>query len=193
MSVLKSLVDNTRTDKNTRHCYLDIYEQLFSPIRQSAKNILEVGIRDGGSLKLWYDFFPNATIYGVDTMEEVKEIWSEIKKPRIKILPHDAYDLNFLHAFTSSGTRFDMLLDDGPHTLDSMLFFAANYSPLLTPTGVLVIEDIPDPAWLPKIAAAFPERFRPYLQIADLRTPQRGVHDDILMILDMSRVSAPVS
>jgi hypothetical protein len=188
-NVLKSLVDNVRTDKNTVHYYLDTYEQLFKPMRETAKNVLEIGVRDGGSMKLWHDYFPNATIYGIDNMENMYSgVWPEIIKPRIKLLmPFNAYDTNLIHTFKSSGTQFDMLLDDGPHTLESMLFFAEHYTPLLTQTGVLIIEDVQEFDWIPKIVAAFPERFRPFVQVVDLR-PVHGRYDDLLVILDMNKV-----
>ena len=70
---LKELVDNSLTDKEKSHGYLDLYEKLLCNKKISAKNILEVGIGDfnlknGGSIKLWYDYFVNATIYGIDIL-----------------------------------------------------------------------------------------------------------------------------
>ena len=61
---LKSIVDNELTDKNTQHTYLDLYQRLLSKKSDTAKNVLEVGIGVGGSIKMWHDFFPNAHIYG---------------------------------------------------------------------------------------------------------------------------------
>jgi hypothetical protein len=43
MSLIE-LVDNTRTDKNEIHGYLELYEQLLSRLKTSATNILEIGI-----------------------------------------------------------------------------------------------------------------------------------------------------
>ena len=190
--LLKDLADNIRTDKNTVHSYLDTYERYFSPIRDTAKNVLEVGVRFGGSIKLWHDYFPNATVYGIDNMADVKEMWSEItNKQRIKLLtPYNAYDENLIHVFKSSNITFDMLLDDGPHTPESMCFFATHYSPLLTSTGVMVIEDIQDPAWIPQIVEAFPAAVRPFVRVIDLRQV-KGRYDDLLIVLDMSLAQAP--
>jgi hypothetical protein len=45
----------------------------------------------------------------------IKDIWEELKnKKRIKVGSFDAYNKNF------SNIKFDMILDDGPHTLESM-------------------------------------------------------------------------
>jgi len=59
--VLIDIVDNLRTDKNTFHSYLNLYENLLKSKKYSAKNILEVGIYKGGSIKMWKDYFVNAT------------------------------------------------------------------------------------------------------------------------------------
>ena len=41
---LEDLVDNTRTDKNTIHSYLPLYQDLLVNKKESAKNVLEIGI-----------------------------------------------------------------------------------------------------------------------------------------------------
>ena len=54
---LSTIVDNSRTDKNTIHSYLELYQSLLVHKKNTAKNVLEVGIYCGGSIKLWHDFF----------------------------------------------------------------------------------------------------------------------------------------
>ena len=63
---LTEIVDNSMTDKNTIHSYLELYQNLLFKKKETAKNVLEIGINKGGSIKLWNDFFTNATIYGLD-------------------------------------------------------------------------------------------------------------------------------
>lgn len=59
---LEEIVDNTKTDKNTIHSYLPLYQKLLISKKETAKNVLEVGIYNGGSIKLWSDFFTNANV-----------------------------------------------------------------------------------------------------------------------------------
>ena len=61
---LEKIVDNSRTDKNTVHSYLPLYQKLLLGKKETAKNVLEVGIYGGGSIKLWSDYFTNANVYG---------------------------------------------------------------------------------------------------------------------------------
>jgi len=94
---LEDIVDNSRTDKNTTHSYLPLYQKLLIGKKETAKNILEVGIFLGGSIKLWSDYFTNANVYGLDIMN-INEVW-ECIKVREKIILHtstDAYNYDFL-------------------------------------------------------------------------------------------------
>ena len=78
---LEQIVDNTRTDKNTTHSYLPLYGSLFKDKKETTQNILEIGIQNGGSIKLWRDYFINATIYGLDIIcvkHGLRRIWREI-------------------------------------------------------------------------------------------------------------------
>jgi len=137
------------------------YNRYFSQIRTTAKNVLQVGVRSNDSIKRWHDYFPNATIYGIDKADVKGVLTDPCNDPRIKLLtPYNPYDENLIHVFKSSSISFDMLLDDGAQTLEAMCFFATHYSTLLTPTGVLVIETIADPTWVPRIIEAFPESVR---------------------------------
>lgn len=70
---MHTLIDNSKTDKNTTHSYLPTYQKIFANKKETAKHILEIGIGDnfcssgnGGSIKLWHDYFQNATIHALD-------------------------------------------------------------------------------------------------------------------------------
>jgi predicted O-methyltransferase YrrM len=97
MSLLE-LIDNTRTDKNTTHSYIEVYENLFSGKKDSAKHILEIGIYyGGGSIKLWHDYFHSANIYAIDIIP-YEDLWNELKgKDRITLIGgQDAYNNDFV-------------------------------------------------------------------------------------------------
>ena len=144
---LASLVDNSKTDKNTTHAYLGLYERLLNSKKLTATNILEVGIGDvpnqldGGSIKLWHDYFTNATIHAIDILP-ITKVSEHIKNnDRIKLYTSiNAYDSSFVDSFISNNIKFDMVLDDGPHSLESIKDFVRLYSKLLKDDGILIIE-----------------------------------------------------
>jgi predicted O-methyltransferase YrrM len=52
----------------------------------------------------------------------------------------DAYTKSAIEVF--SEFKYDVIIDDGPHSLHTQQFTVANYFNLLKPGGVLIIEDI---------------------------------------------------
>ena len=46
--MLVELIDNSLTDKNTTPSYLGLYEQLLNKKKETAQNVLEIGIYNGG-------------------------------------------------------------------------------------------------------------------------------------------------
>jgi predicted O-methyltransferase YrrM len=178
---MNDLINNNLTDKNTTHSYIPTYEKLLEPIRESARNVLEIGIGQGGSIKLWQQYFKNSEVYAVDILEQ-KDILSELfDTDRIHVYPQtDAYKTtDFL-----PDIKFDMILDDGPHTLQSMIKFIQMYSDKLTDNGILIIEDIQDFEWIDilrdKIVS---DELRPFVQVYDLRS-NKNRYDDILFVIN---------
>jgi hypothetical protein len=174
---LIDLADNTRTDKYTIHTYLGVYDDLLKHKKETALNVLEVGIDRGGSIKMWHDYFPHAVVHAVDIMPYEK-VWSELKdKERIKLYTSsmlnmtrvDAYDPDWVKK-TFGGIKFDFMLDDGPHTLDSMVSFLNLYLPLLAPDGVLLIEDVQDYAWFNTLKDAVSEDMGYVVKYYDMRS-----------------------
>lgn len=182
--MIKDLIANKiyQTDKFTSHSYLDSYESILASKKDDAKNVLEVGVSRGGSILLWRDYFTNAQIYGLDIEDMPEDIVNDSKE-RITIMKQNAYDEIFIKEnFINKGIRFDFLLDDGPHTLESMLFFAKNYSNLMAPNAILIIEDIPIWEWTSQIINCFPVNIRSKAQAIDLR-PIQNRWDDIIVVL----------
>ena len=180
---LENLVDNNKTDKNTLHSYLPLYQMLFQNKKHTAKNVLEVGIANGGSIKLWNQFFPNATIYGVDIIHD-STICDAIKNNNVKLFTlTNAYDINFIYDLKNQNITFDILIDDGPHTLQSMKDFIDLYLPLLSEDGILIIEDIQSIDWLQTLTDLISPSLQRYIKTYDLRN-NKNRYDDILFTID---------
>jgi hypothetical protein len=182
---LEEIVDNSKTDKNTTHSYLPLYQKLLIGKKETAKNVLEVGICLGGSIKLWSDFFTNATTYGLDIMN-INDVWEGIKNTD-KIILHtskDAYNEDFFIAnFLYKNIKCDFMLDDGPHSLESMVTFIKFYSQIMTDDGILIIEDVQSIDWIDILKNAVPEHLKQYIKVYDLR-PNKNRYDDIVFTID---------
>lgn len=190
--MLASYCDDRFTDKNTIHSYVDAYEELFKAKRYTATRILEIGIGpyqpNGGSIKMWADYFPNAQIHTADVIS-INDVNPDLfNHPRIYLhTSNDAYNKNFFtNTFSSKGMKFDIMIDDGPHTLESMIYFITMYSPLMKEDGILVVEDVQQMGWIDILKACTPEVLKPYIEVQD-RRGVKGRYDDILFIINKSR------
>ncbi len=184
---LVDLVDNERSDKNTVHSYLDLYEKLLASKKDTAKNVLEIGIYHGGSIKLWHQYFTNAQIYGLDIID-IADVWDELKgNDKITLYTStDAYDENFVkNEFFDKNIKFDFMLDDGPHSLESMIKYIKLYSNLMTDDGILIIEDVQSWDWIQMLTDEVPEDLKKYIKTYDLR-PIKNRYDDIVFTIDKS-------
>jgi hypothetical protein len=196
---LASLIDNTSTDKNTVHSYLELYETLLSPKKNTAKNILEIGIGDfkeknGGSIKLWKDYFPNAKIYALDILPKHRVLDEIINDKRVVLFTStNAYDEKFFNEnFLNKNLKFDLLLDDGPHTLESMKTFIRLYSKVMTDDGILIVEDIQSIDWWPILYREVPQHLKKFVKPYDLRK-NKNRYDDMVFTIDKSSLSSPSS
>lgn len=182
---LEEIVDNTKTDKNTIHSYLPLYQKLLISKKETAKNVLEIGIYKGGSIKLWSDFFINANVYGLDIIH-IDNVWEGIKN-NDKIVLHtsrNAYDDNFfITHFLNKNVKFDFMLDDGPHSLESMKKFIKLYSQIMMDDGILIIEDVQSWDWIDILKNEVPENLKQFIKVYDLRK-NKNRYDDIVFTID---------
>ena len=190
---LVDLVDNHRTDKNTAHSYLDLYEQKLHDKKYKARNVLEIGIgpfknSNGGSIKLWHDYFVNANIYALDVLH-MDDVWDDIKfNDRINLITStDAYNEDFFNNyFLYKNLKFDFILDDGPHTIESMKQFIKLYTNIMTEDGILIIEDVNNMDWIQELTNVVPEHLQKYIEVYDLRYVKQR-YDDIVFIINKKK------
>ena len=191
MANIFDLVDDSKTDKNTTHSYLGLYDDLLMDRRESARNVLEVGIGDfgeknGGSIKLWKDYFPNATVYGLDILPIDRVMDELLEDPRVVLLTGvNAYDQRIVKEefINKRNVKFDFLIDDGSHQLCDMKTFIKYYLPLMADDGIMIIEDVPDARWIEELVNEVPEDMKHYVRAFDLRA-NKNRFDDIVFVID---------
>jgi len=172
------------TDKNTIHSYLPLYDELLCRKKFTCRNMLELGICYGGSIELWDKYFPNATITGLDILADNKLPQSAFNENKVKLISGDAYS-PFLFTSLFRSKKFDFIIDDGPHTLESQIKFLTMYSMLLEEDGILIIEDVQNIHYLEILKENTHPNLKPYIKTFDLRS-NKNRYDDIVFVIDKS-------
>ena len=191
---MSDLLLKYRTDKNLGsvesgkgHLYGAAYDEMFSGFDKASKlNILEIGVFKGGSLLAWKEFFSNAEITGVDIVDvrerdyvssSVSFVLSDIKAPVLK------------ERFVQNG--LDIIIDDGSHYIEDVLFVVKNYLDVLNPCGMLVIEDVQLPAiWSLHILKQLIGRKDGCYELDYKDMRRNGLFDDFLFVIRKGKESA---
>jgi SAM-dependent methyltransferase len=112
---LNALADLYDTNDGTRkpRSYFDEYQRIFGDRRNANLRILELGVASGGSLRVWRDYLPNATIVGVDVSEPPPRILGQDRIHFVRGSQDDAIVLD--RAVAVAGGAFDLIVDDASH------------------------------------------------------------------------------
>lgn len=130
------------TDK-TKHIYknfsyLDFYEKHFEKIRNEVKCFVEIGVLGGASLRMWEQYFPNATIYGIDINPSCKQF----EGGNIKVIIGDQNNDEFLTRLKNELPQIDVLIDDGSHITSHQIKTFSYLYDKITKGGFYAIEDL---------------------------------------------------
>lgn len=160
------------TDKSTTHHYAQyVYDKEFAVYKDTKFNFLEIGISGGHSLKVWSEYFTQATIYGLDI---------SLNSFKVNPIPDN------VNVILGDGTKseifeslpkFTIIIDDASHSLyDQLETFKIVFSQL-EKGGLYIIEDIQD---LEKAKEAF-DTINPNYEIIDIRHSSER-YDDIVFL-----------
>jgi len=124
------------TDK-VAHGYLPIYEQLWKDLRDKEIILLEIGIYNGNSIRTWCEWFPNATIVGIDHNPD-----NPMETDRAELHFGDQKDEAFLKTVTDKYVEFDIILDDASHVWRDQQRSYDILWPYIKSGGMYIIEDL---------------------------------------------------
>jgi hypothetical protein len=137
--------------------YTDVYEGYFHRLRFKEINLLEIGLgvigehwdakivhgrnTGGASLRMWYEYFPNANIWGIDINPA-----SHLENDRIRTFQLNQGSPDDLSSFVSSckSVEFDIVIDDGSHLADHQQLSFGYLFQKVKSRGYYVIEDLMD-------------------------------------------------
>ncbi len=136
---LNELCSIFQTDKcSNLHNYIEIYEKYFSPLRESTEKLFEIGILGGASHLMWNEYFHKAEIYGIDIDD-----CSRLKKKGIHTFIADQANRDNLKDFiTTYGEGYDIIIDDGGHSMEQQQVSFGYLFKHLKPGGLYIIEDV---------------------------------------------------
>ena len=157
-------------DKGTAHSYIEhYYENAFKPYRDKDITLLEIGIAQGQSLRMWREYFTNARIIGYDIRD------NGVQCPGCELVYKDATNSNSFNEINN----LDIVIDDGSHQFDHQLKSLIFLFDKLKSGGLYVIEDVQD---IDSTAENFLS-FNPNVQIFDFRNIKNRKDDIIIQIL----------
>jgi cephalosporin hydroxylase len=134
------------SDKGTFHSYIEFYDRLFFSLQRTAKSFMEIGVFRGGSMLMWSRYFnENCSICGVDTdlsIVEPKAAEELSSDPRVELVQANAYSKEFVQKLKEEKASFDIIIDDGSHKVDDLLFVLNEYPRFIKFGGMLICEDI---------------------------------------------------
>jgi hypothetical protein len=114
------------------------YGQEFERLRNEPMTIFEIGIKkEGGSVKLWHDYFPKARIVGLDLEKRVFK-----DHPRVVARAGDQSDPAVLNSIIAEFAPFGIVIDDGSHVPEHQILGFETLFPHIRDGGLYVCEDI---------------------------------------------------
>jgi hypothetical protein len=126
------------------HDYLRIYEREFSKWRDDPIQLLEIGVNKGASIKLWLEYFTQASIYGVDINPFKNEVGIPADTDRFKFFQGDARDRGLWDNMFGHKPHpmLAVVIDDGSHFSGPIQLAFQYLWPRVVPGGYYCIEDI---------------------------------------------------
>jgi len=124
-------------DKGTAHTYINEYEKLLDGYRENS-TVLEIGICQGESLKMWDEYFINSEVYGIDITDQY--IKGLIKENKYNIIIGNACSEEIIKQLNH--LIFDIIIDDGSHLIDDQINSFNILKHKMKPNGIYIIEDV---------------------------------------------------
>jgi Methyltransferase domain len=136
-----------RHDTDKGDWFTRVYYDLLEPVRDEPLRLLEIGVYNGGSLHMWREFLPNATLFAIDVDPRCLAFERELPGTTIALV--DQANPVALRQFADRiGGELDVVIDDGGHTMNQQLTSFEVLFPYVVSGGAYVIEDLGTAYWV---------------------------------------------
>lgn len=119
--------------------YVPLYNLHFNRFHDAQLNLLELGVKEGQSLRMWREYFYNGVVYGLDQNSMCSDIGQKYDLPIFIGKEQDEFFLRNVMNGIPNGV--DILIDDGCHFSHIQKNVFELLFPLLNDGGIYVIED----------------------------------------------------
>jgi hypothetical protein len=124
--------------------YFPIYERHLESYRGLPVRVLEIGFYRGGGLELLRQFLgPDAYLVGIDIDEGARAA----SRGRYIVEIGDQADPDFLRRVAEEHGPFDIIIDDGGHTMRQQVVSVETLFPLMREGGTYLVEDCHTSYW----------------------------------------------
>jgi len=137
MDPLTELADKYGTTKGSKvHLYTPYYHSLLKDRRETTLKVLEIGIENFKSHRMWQDYFPNAKVYGMDFVPKRSQFGVEV------FIGNQGNREHLAAMMDKFGGDFDLIVDDGGHQMVAQQTSFGFLFPFLKHGGLYIIEDL---------------------------------------------------
>lgn len=144
-SILDEIAIKHKSDKSSRfHNYAVKYDRILSPFKDSFLSVLEIGVAQGQSIKMWTDYFTKAIIHGADIAPASKVCESYSDRVKFHLIDQRSEaQLKSLEQFSP----FDLIVDDGDHFWMEQILTFNTLFPYVRSGGIYIVEDTTTSYW----------------------------------------------
>lgn len=145
MSQFQNYFENNKSNAINKWIhYFDIYDFWFKKYKNKPIVILEIGVYQGGSLNMWRDYFGDeAKIFAID----INPLCKQFEAINTKIFIGSQENKEFLKFVKSQVPKFDILIDDGGHTMKQQIVSFEELYDHIKDDGIYLCEDLHTSYW----------------------------------------------
>mgnify|MGYP002813940897 CR=1 FL=1 len=142
---LDELAIKHKADKSSLyHNCAEKYARFLDCHREAFTNVLEIGVANGQSLRMWTDYFTNSIIHGADIEPSCRACESYSDRINFHVIDQgNEAQLKTLGQFAP----FDLIVDDGNHWWREQILSFQTLFPFVRKGGIYIVEDACTSYW----------------------------------------------
>jgi hypothetical protein len=134
------------TDKAYFHNFTAIYERFLFDKRETLQTLIEVGVLEGGSMKMWDSYLPGAKLLlGLDiTLSKVNPETQYTDRVHLEVCDatNDGQLQTIVNKYSIAPGTVELIIDDASHIVSHQNMNIHNLWKYVKRGGIYIIEDV---------------------------------------------------